>query len=94
MHCSGENPTIAIEVSKAGDRAVITVMDNGCGMSAEGMKQLFKPFYTTKAHGTGLGLVIVKKMLTKMNGTIDIASWHNVGAVVEISMPEGTNEGQ
>jgi signal transduction histidine kinase len=57
------------------------------------MKDLFRPFYTTKTTGTGLGLVIVKKMITRMNGTIDIESGKDCGTVVTVSLPEGTNEG-
>ncbi len=43
------------------DRVWINIADNGCGMTQEQQKNLFKPFYTSKSHGTGLGMVIVKK---------------------------------
>jgi signal transduction histidine kinase len=67
----------------------IRVEDNGCGMTEEEQKALFKPFYTTKAKGTGLGLVIVKKMLTMMKGTIEITSRKNRGTVVDVALPDG-----
>ncbi len=46
----------------------ITIEDNGIGMSEEEQDNLFKPFYTTKPHGTGLGLMIALKMVTLMKG--------------------------
>jgi len=84
-----ENPQIGLSFRKLGGWIYIKVIDNGCGMSSEQKKDLFKPFFTSKANGTGLGLVIVKKMLSKMNCTIDIESRENVGTTVTISIPEG-----
>jgi PAS domain S-box-containing protein len=84
-----ENPQIGFSFRKLGEWIYIKVIDNGCGMSPEQKKDLFKPFFTSKVNGTGLGLVIVKKMLSKMNCTIDIESRENVGTTVTISIPEG-----
>ena len=67
----------------------IRVRDNGCGMSQEEQKNLFRPFFTSKPQGTGLGLVIVKKMVSKMNGTINIASSPLAGTTVTMTLPEG-----
>ncbi len=52
----------------------IIISDNGCGISDDEKANLFKPFFTTKPQGTGLGLVIVKKMLDKMNCSTHINS--------------------
>lgn len=65
----------------------IVIGDNGCGISAQDQGNLFKPFFTTKIQGTGLGLVIVKKMLSKMNCSIDIHSKINRGTSVLIIIP-------
>jgi PAS domain S-box-containing protein len=83
-----DHPRIALNVSKADGMVRIDVEDNGCGIPQDKVKDLFKPFYTTKATGTGLGLVIVKKMITRMNGTIEIKSRRDIGTVVTISLPE------
>jgi len=80
-------PRIEIEVTKLSDMVLIRVNDNGAGISREEDANLFKPFYTTKVHGTGLGLVIVKKMVAKMNGIIEIRSEKNVGTTVDIMIP-------
>lgn len=61
--------------------------DNGCGMEEDTVKNLFRPFFTTKAKGTGLGLVIVKKMLSKMNCSITVSSIKGRGTKMEIIIP-------
>jgi PAS domain S-box-containing protein len=85
------NPKVDISVKRSGisDMVSIKVLDNGCGMSEEQLENLFRPFYTSKARGTGLGLVIIKKMISNMKGFIDIKSRRNHGTEVEISIPEG-----
>ena len=61
--------------------------DNGCGMEEDTVKNLFRPFFTTKEKGTGLGLVIVKKMLSKMNCSITASSTKGRGTKMEIIIP-------
>ena len=84
-----KHPKIVLCAFKSGGMVHLQVEDNGCGIPEERKKDLFKPFYTTKVKGTGLGLVIVKKMLTKMNGTIELESRQGQGTTVTISLPEG-----
>jgi signal transduction histidine kinase len=62
------------------------VTDNGCGIPKEALGYLFKPFFTSKAGGTGLGLVIVKKMLAKMGGTIEVETAEGAGTTVTITL--------
>jgi signal transduction histidine kinase len=87
-----DNPTITLRAFKTEGKIRIQVEDNGCGMTEEEQKALFKPFYTTKAKGTGLGLVIVKKMLTMMKGSVTISSRKNIGTVVDVSILDGSEE--
>ena len=89
----GRRLKITMTVTRSGGAVRVRVQDNGMGIPPEKMKDIFKPFYTTKPHGTGLGLVIVKKMLARMNGTIGIESKVDVGTVVDIVIPGGTDEG-
>jgi signal transduction histidine kinase len=67
--------------------ARVTVTDNGVGMNAEQAGAAFTPFWTTKPHGTGLGLVITRKLLLKMAGTITIDSRAGEGTKVHLSLP-------
>ena len=84
-----ERPMIDIAVDILPGFVRIEVRDNGRGMTPEEQKNLFRPFFTSKPQGTGLGLVIVKKMLSKMNGTINIASSPLEGTTVTMTLPEG-----
>jgi PAS domain S-box-containing protein len=84
-----DNPKITVKAFRSAGMIGIRVEDNGCGIPEDKLKDLFKPFYTTKAHGTGLGLVIVKKMLAKMNGAIEITSRKDEGTRVDIFIPAG-----
>jgi C4-dicarboxylate-specific signal transduction histidine kinase len=86
------SPRILIKVSKVDNKIRIRVTDNGCGILEEQQKKLFSPFFTTKASGTGLGLVIAKKLLSQMNGIIEIKSRRDEGTSVEILIQEEKDE--
>jgi PAS domain S-box-containing protein len=82
-----EHPRVSIAAMRSGEGVMIRMEDNGCGMSEGQLRDIFKPFYTTKDHGTGLGLVIVKKLLAGMNGSIEISSRKDVGTTVDVTIP-------
>jgi signal transduction histidine kinase len=91
--CEGrEGSEIVIEIHGRRGLIAIAVKDNGCGMTEEQQQDLFKPFFTSKTKGTGLGLVIVKKMLTAMDSTIDIESRENEGTTVTLFIPKADGE--
>jgi C4-dicarboxylate-specific signal transduction histidine kinase len=81
------DPCVAITIIRERDRIRFDVEDNGPGIPPERLKQVFLPFYTTKKDGTGLGLVIVQKMLTRMNGTIGLESRDGGGTTAVITVP-------
>lgn len=84
-----EHPKINIRAIKQDGLVAIIVEDNGCGMSKEAQANLFKPFYTTKTRGTGLGLMITLKMVTLMKGNMEIKSVKDKGTRVTVIIPEG-----
>ncbi len=84
-----QSPAVNIAVAGNASLVHLRVADNGRGMSEEEQAKLFTPFYTSKESGTGLGLVIAKKMLAKMNGTIEIISSPGQGTTVDIVVPAG-----
>ena len=84
-----DDPRIQISTVKKDGLIWIDVEDNGVGIPSEAQKNLFKPFYTTKPNGTGLGLVITKKMLANMYSRIGVMSQEGKGTTVTISIPEG-----
>jgi signal transduction histidine kinase len=87
-----ENQNIFIRAEKKDGFVAITVEDNGCGMSEEEQTNLFKPFYTTKKQGTGLGLMITLKMVTLMKGNMEIKSLKDVGTKATVFIPEGKKD--
>lgn len=65
----------------------ITISDNGIGMSESLLTRVFEPFYTTKAEGTGLGMLITNKIIQDHGGTIEIDSKVNYGTTIHIKLP-------
>ena len=63
----------------------IEIKDTGHGMSKETLKNLFNPDFTTKADGTGLGMPIVRRIITVHDGEIDVKSQEDVGTTVRIT---------
>jgi signal transduction histidine kinase len=81
-----EEPKIAVNATGSRNWIHLSVEDNGKGMTEKQIENLFKPFYTSKSGGTGLGLVIVQKMLANMAGTINIESEYGKGTKVTIAL--------
>ncbi len=85
-----DEPRISIAIGQAGaHRVQVCVTDNGCGMSVTERDNLFRPFFTSKPHGTGLGLVIIKKLLARMDCSITISSSPGQGTTVIMNLPRG-----
>lgn len=85
---------ITLKVWKDGSNALISVKDNGIGMSADGQKQLFNRFYQVKkglqreyGGGTGLGLAISRGIVELHKGKIFVESAPNRGSVFRLSIP-------
>ncbi len=68
-------------------RLSIEFSDTGSGVAEGDLKNLFKPFFSTKEDGTGLGLAIVKQIIKEHNGTIEVASKPNQGTTFLINLP-------
>lgn len=69
------------------DHYILTVADNGCGMDEITCSQIFEPYYTTKANGTGLGLTTVYKIIKEFQGDITVSSAPGKGTVFTIQIP-------
>lgn len=68
----------------------VEITDTGNGILEEELNSIFKPFYTTKRDGSGLGLFITRSIIMKHNGRITVRSWKGKGAAFTILLP--TNE--
>jgi signal transduction histidine kinase len=71
------------------DRVHLEVRDTGTGIAAASLRDIFNPFYTTKApgQGTGLGLSVVHSILQRYRGDIRVASEVGVGTTFTIELP-------
>jgi PAS domain S-box-containing protein len=64
------------------------ISDNGAGMDQEVLKKLFTSFFSTKGHrGTGLGLMVTRKLIEEHHGTIDVDSHVGKGTVITVRLP-------
>lgn len=79
---------IDIKVDKIDAKVILIVKDTGVGMSDKVLKKCFEPFFTTDPSKFGLGLTIVKNIVEKMNGSLEIKSEPSLGTTVRVYFPE------
>ncbi|WPZ16871.1 ATP-binding protein [Geobacillus subterraneus] len=80
--------TLQIYVSIDNGRVLIRIADTGVGMTKEQLERLGEPYFTTKGiKGTGLGMMVVYRIIESMNGTIRIESEIHKGTTVSIYLP-------
>ena len=77
---------LTLETSRAGEFAVAKVSDTGGGIDPKYMGYIFNPFFTTKKHGTGLGLPIANSIIMRHKGTIEVRN-EGHGAAFIIKLP-------
>ena len=86
-----KNGCINIQTSLSGKNLRVSIGDNGCGIPAEKMSQIFNLFFTTKgSKGTGIGLAVVQKITREHKGRITVKSKAGEGTVFNISLPYRT----
>ncbi|RME32528.1 MAG: response regulator, partial [Deltaproteobacteria bacterium] len=86
----GDKGTLEVQLTAGpNDTALLTVRDDGPGMSEEVRRQIFDPFFTTKptGKGTGMGLAVVHGIIQHHNGSIDVTSAPGQGACFTITLP-------
>jgi signal transduction histidine kinase len=89
LSCTPEAPQVVIRTSKPQGWAVeYEVSDNGCGMDEETKQKIFQTFFSTKGtKGTGLGLMIAKKIVDEHGGVISVASGKGKGSTFKVRLP-------
>jgi two-component system, sporulation sensor kinase B len=79
--------TLSIDISEQKQNIVISISDTGIGMSKEEVSRLGKPYYSTKAEGTGLGMLMVYSTINKVKGKIEVKSEKGKGTTFTITIP-------
>ena len=89
--CVDAGVTPRIDIQGSVDRharvARVTVTDNGPGMTPKVAERMFRPFFTTKARGTGLGLALVQKIVVTHNGRVAAVPYGQTGARLQVTLP-------
>ena len=82
LYIKGENAENTVSIS---------IRDNGCGIPDEIIDMIFEPMFTTKpkGEGSGIGLDLVKQIITKHNGTISVESTVGIGSCFTVTLPIG-----
>jgi signal transduction histidine kinase len=77
--------SLGLRISK--NHVVVKITDNGSGISPEISKRIFMPNFTTRSTGSGLGLAMVKSIVTQMNGNVAFRTRENVGSSFFVILP-------
>lgn len=84
----GEIPVVEVVISLVDNNYLLTISDNGVGISDEMRSKIFQPNFTTKSTGMGLGLAMVKNIVQNMNGKIWFEDKANGGTIFLIEIPK------
>lgn len=82
-----EGGEITLQAGREGDGVVLSVIDTGKGMAPEVAEKVFRPFFSTRPGGTGLGLATTRKIIAAHDGTIDVQSEVGRGSKFTIHLP-------
>lgn len=84
---------VAVTTRHADGHLEIEIADTGCGIAPEHLPFVFRPFYTTRHTGTGLGLPITREIIQRHGGTVSLTSRVNVGTTITLRLPIRAVEG-
>ena len=79
-----ENPIVEVKVSSEEKNLIISVSDNGKGISEDLKELIFEPKFTTKTSGMGLGLAMIKNIIEAYDGSISFSSKEGIGTVFKV----------
>ena len=79
--------TVRVEIGSRGGFSCVTVNDTGRGIPEERLPQIFRPFFTTRGNGTGLGLSLARRIVDEHHGHIRVTSVVGEGSTFEVLLP-------
>jgi signal transduction histidine kinase len=87
VDATGKAGRIELEADFRGGELLVTVRDDGIGVAPEHAGRLFQPYFTTKKHGTGLGLFVTGKLVADHGGRVDFSSTPGQGTEFRVRLP-------
>jgi len=87
LEAMNRHGTLRIRTDLDDTHVIIRFIDTGGGMSAESLSRVFEPYFTTKPSGTGLGLLIVRRIVREHGGELSIESSQGKGLTLTIRLP-------
>jgi len=84
--------TLTVAAAPRGERTAVAVTDTGCGIPAEVREEIFRPFYTTRTRGTGLGLPVARGLVVAMGGELLVDSEVGRGTTFTVLLPGAAAE--
>jgi two-component system NtrC family sensor kinase len=79
--------TIRVDIGSRGDCATVVVSDTGRGISPRNLPNIFRPFFTTKGNGTGLGLSLARRIVEEHHGRVEVSSVEGKGSQFTVLLP-------
>ncbi len=92
IDATGKGGRIEVTASRDGDQLRLAVSDNGSGIAPEHLPRLFRPYFTTKNHGTGLGLFVTRRIVESDHGTVMVESEPGRGTTFNVLLPIVTSQ--
>ncbi|MBF0505764.1 MAG: response regulator [Nitrospirae bacterium] len=89
-----EGGKISIRTGRENDYVALTISDNGKGISPDDLEKIFDPFFSTKEHRFGMGLPLVKQIISEHAGEITVKSEEGKGTEVRMVFPSRWSEGK
>jgi signal transduction histidine kinase len=87
IDATGRSGVIELSVQRVAGGVEVAVRDDGSGIAAEHAERLFQPYFTTKKHGTGLGLFVTRRLVTDHGGTVEFESVPGQGTTFTVRLP-------
>ncbi len=90
MQAMGPGGSLSLSSGTGPDAVWLSVADSGCGIPPDRLSRLFEPFHTTKQKGSGLGLLVVQRILRAHGGRIEVSSNVGQGTILRLWLPLAT----
>jgi signal transduction histidine kinase len=92
MDAMPQGGTLTLKTYQNGDLSYVEVSDTGVGLTPQECDRLFTPYYTSKARGTGLGLVIVQSVISDHGGRVSVHSEPKLGTTFTVELPRNVDK--